>query len=91
MCNPDALIDRMNEASLSNDCVPNFQAITSFLDNELDRFNEVVKFPIHFYEDGIDSLKASFIMKQTIAMERWNGDTNYSFKDVMNMIFNTTW
>ena len=91
MCNPDALIDKMNEASLSNDCVPNFQAITSFLDNELDRFNKVEKFLIHFYEDGIDSLKASFIMKQTIAMERWNGDINYSFKDVINTIFNTTW
>lgn len=89
--NPEALVDRMEETPLSIDGKPNFQAITSFLDNEMDRFFEVEKFPIHFYEDGIESLKASFILRQTIAMQRWNGDTNYSFKDVFKNIFNTVW
>lgn len=85
--NPEALIDRMKEKPLSANGNPDFQEITSFLNSEMDRFFEVEKFPIHFYEDGIDSLKTSFILRQTIAMERWNGAANYSFKDIFKKIF----
>lgn len=84
---PEAIIDRMKKTPLSTNNLPNFQAITSFLDNEMERFFEVEKFPIHFYDEGIDSLRSSFILRQTIAMQRWNGNDNYSFKDVFSEMF----
>jgi hypothetical protein len=86
--NPEAFIDRTKEASLSTDGKPNFQAITSFINDEMTRFFEVEKFPTNFYEDGIKSLKTTFILRRTIAMERWNGDDNYSWKDIFKKIFN---
>jgi len=85
--NPEAFMDRAREGQLSKNDSPNIQAITSFLDNEMDRFFEVEKFPVHFYEDGLTSLKGSFILRQIIAMERWKGDTTYSFKNVFNKMF----
>jgi hypothetical protein len=86
--NPEAIIDRMKKTPLSMNNIPNFEAITSFLENEMDRFFELEKFPIHFYEDGVESLKTSFILRQTIAMKRWNGEPNYSFKDIFKKMIN---
>jgi hypothetical protein len=83
---PEETIARMKEASLSASNQPNFQAITSFLDNELERFFEVEKFPTHFYEDGIKSLKGSFILRRIIAMERWRGNVTYSYKDALKKL-----
>jgi hypothetical protein len=88
---PEETIDRMKEACLSTDNNPNFQAITAFLDDEMERFFEIEKFPIHFYEEGIKSLKASFILRRTIAMQRWHGNVNYSYKNALNKIFNAVW
>jgi hypothetical protein len=85
--NPDAFMDKARATPLSKNGSPDLQAITSFLDNEMDRFFEVEKFPIHFYEDGIESLRGTFIFRRTIAMERWEGNVNYSFKDAFNKFY----
>ena len=57
----------------------------------MERFFEIEKFPIHFYQEGIKSLKASFILRRTIAMQRWHGNVNYSYKNALNKIFNAVW
>jgi len=87
--NPKGFMDRARETPLSANGSPDFRAITSFLDKEMERFFEFEKFPIHFYEDGITSLKGAFIFRRTIAIERWEGNPNYSFKDVFKKMFNT--
>jgi hypothetical protein len=81
---PDAFMDKVRATPLSKNGSPDLQAIISFLDNEMDRFFEIEKFPTHFYEDGIESLRGSFIFRRTIALERWEGNVNYSFKDAFN-------
>lgn len=85
--NPNAFMDRARETPLSKNGSPDLQAITSFLGNEMDRFFEVEKFPLHFYEDGLTSLKGSFTLRRIIAIKRWEGDTNYSYKDVFKNMF----
>ena len=85
--NPNAFMDRAREAPLSKNNGPDLQAITSFLDNEMDRFFEVEKFPLHYYEDGPTSLKGSFTLRRIIAIKRWEGDANYSFKHVFKKMF----
>lgn len=85
--NPNAFMDKARASPLSKNGSPDLQAITSFLDNEMDQFFEVEKFPIHFYEDGIESLRGSFIFRRTIAIERWEGNVNYSFKDAFNKFY----
>jgi hypothetical protein len=35
---------------------------------------EVIRGPLHYYSDGIDSFRASLRMRQMLALERWNGN-----------------
>ncbi len=86
---PEETIERMKKACLPINNQPNLEAITSFLENDLERFFEVEKFPTHFYEDGIKSLKASFILRRIIAMERWCGNITYSYKDALSRLMHT--
>jgi len=44
---------------------------------------KVEKFPVHFYEDGIDSIKATLRMRQMLAFEHWKGNTDYTLFDVI--------
>ena len=85
---PEETMERMKRACLSSNHQPDFQAITSFLDKEMERFFEVEKFPAHFYEDGIKSLQASFILRRIIAMERWRGNVSYSYKNALQKLLN---
>lgn len=83
---PEAMLDRIRKASLSNNGVPNFQGIVSFLNNEMEKFFEFEKFPIHFYQEGISSLKTTFVSNRVIAIERWKGNANYSSKDLFEQM-----
>ena len=47
---------------------------------------EVERLPTHFYEEGIESLKTSLMMRTIIAHEQWSGNKDYSFYDLMQKI-----
>lgn len=42
----------------------------------------VEKFPVHFYEEGIQSFEMCCRMRQMIAMKHFQGNENYSFYDL---------
>jgi hypothetical protein len=44
---------------------------------------EIEKFPVHFYEDGINSLKAVLRMREVVAFEHWKGNVDYTLYDVL--------
>jgi len=46
----------------------------------------VEKFPVHFYEDGIDQFETTLKIRQTIAMAHWQRNTKYSFYDVLKQM-----
>jgi len=47
---------------------------------------EVEKFPVHFYEEGITSLETTLKMRQIVAFEHWQGNTDYTLGDVIKKI-----
>jgi len=47
------------------------------------RLPDVEKFPVHFYEDGIESFRTTLMIRQMIAMEHWRGNIDYSLYDVL--------
>lgn len=49
-------------------------------------FELVESFPVHFYEDGIDSFKASLVMRETVALERWNGNKTFNMGKLISQI-----
>ena len=47
---------------------------------------DVEKFPAHFYEDGIEQIRTTLMIRQMIAMEHWRGNTDYSLKNVLEQM-----
>ena len=47
---------------------------------------DVEKFPAHFYEDGIEQLRTTLMIRQMIAMEHWRGNKDYSLKNVLEQM-----
>jgi len=51
---------------------------------DLARRAELVEaFPAHYYSEGIESLQTALQMRQAIAIQHWQGATEYSFADLI--------
>jgi hypothetical protein len=44
---------------------------------------EIERFPIHFYEDGIDGFAMTLRYRQTVALQHWLGNTEYTLMDAI--------
>jgi len=44
---------------------------------------EVERFPIHFYEDGISALDGRLVLRETVALQHWKGNKDYSSYDLI--------
>ncbi|MFI5454855.1 MAG: hypothetical protein ACHRXM_05330 [Isosphaerales bacterium] len=44
---------------------------------------EIERFPIHFYEDGIDGFAAMLRSRQTVALQHWLGNAKYTLMDAV--------
>jgi hypothetical protein len=50
---------------------------------------EIERFPVHYYEDGIEGFASALKMRQIVAMQHWLGNTAYSLFDVIQSIHPT--
>jgi tetratricopeptide (TPR) repeat protein len=41
------------------------------------------RLPVHYYEDGIRAVEALLSIRQVIAMHHWQGDTSYTYQDMI--------
>jgi hypothetical protein len=44
---------------------------------------EIERFPIHFYEDGIQGFESTLRVRQMVAYQHWLGNSEYSMHDVI--------
>jgi len=44
---------------------------------------EIERFPIHFYEDGIDGFALTLRLRQLVALQHWLGNTTYTLMDAI--------
>jgi hypothetical protein len=44
---------------------------------------EIEKFPVHFYEEGVESIKTVLRMRQIMAYQHWNGNTDCTLFDII--------
>ncbi|MBF0461426.1 MAG: SEC-C domain-containing protein [Magnetococcales bacterium] len=87
--NPDHLEDTLkNIASESDDINERRQKAISFIMQKMsEEFPEAEKFPVHYYEDGIDQFKAVLRLRQTAAIERWQGEKSVTCGSMFEKIF----
>ena len=80
-----AVVNRLFDAN--EQFVPNldiFFGSNEFTEKDTGRRTpEVEKFPVHFYEDGISSIKLVLRMRQIMACEHWKGNTDCTLSDVI--------
>ncbi len=49
---------------------------------------EIERFPIHYYEEGIEGFRSLLQMRQMIALQHLLGNSEYSLYDVLQAMFN---
>ena len=88
---PERIINTLkNTTSSFKNPVEKLRAALTLLENDCKQtLPEVERFPIHFYEEGITGLDGSLTMRETIALQHWNGNKDYSFYDLMQKIIPT--
>jgi hypothetical protein len=47
---------------------------------------EVERFPVNYYEDGIKLLEASLRMRETVSLEHWKGNKDFTLFDVIGSV-----
>lgn len=47
---------------------------------------EIESLPVHFYEDGIESLQGALKIRHIIAFEHWQGNATFSYIDIFKKI-----
>jgi hypothetical protein len=57
-------------------------------DKKQSRLPLAERFPSNFYEDGIDALKFTFQGRKYVAMQHWNGNTEYTLGDYISEVTN---
>jgi hypothetical protein len=85
---PEVLINRLSMiASSIDDTRIRSDLSFSYLEKiAKEPLAEVERFPIYYYEDGIEKIQTSLRMRQFIALQHWNGRTDYTFYDLSHEI-----
>ena len=47
---------------------------------------EIERFPVHYYEEGIDGFTLTLTIRQIVAREHWLGNTKYTTQDAIRAI-----
>ena len=48
---------------------------------------KIERLPVHFYEEGINQLENGLKMREVIAMQLWNGNSDYNFHKLIQEIY----
>ena len=85
---PDGLIEDLSRAtSTIEDPIEKANAAYPLMMEGFQKsISEVERMPIHFYEDGISSLKGRLSLREIIAMQHWQGNSDYSLNNVFEQI-----
>lgn len=87
--NPEQMIDDLREmtpesADINERRANAFAVIMQKMSEE---FPNAEKFSVHYYEDGIDQFKSSLMLRQKVALERWQGKENVTGGDMFEKMF----
>jgi hypothetical protein len=82
---PEAIIAQLTEAKKRSGLSGVFQIIDEKANEPLP---EVERFPTHYYADGIKGLEMTLRMRQSVAFEKWQGNTDFSLHTQLNRLVN---
>jgi hypothetical protein len=84
---PEALLEQMERAiSDTEDPDSRIQTFDNFFKEQAKPQAEIEEIPIHFYDDGIESLEFALLLRSGEAMEHWRGNKTFSQMDLMRQL-----
>jgi len=85
--NPEDILQAAAQFGTIPDVRERIDKVFAFMDQKSrEPLPEVEKFPVHFYEDGIQSFETALRMRQIVALEHWKGNTSFTFGDMIQKI-----
>ncbi len=84
----EKIINELTDAVSSiNDPMEKLKSAVRLLEQRSkEPFPEVERLLIYFYEEGISGLETTLKTRETIALEHWKGNKDYSFSDLVQKI-----
>jgi hypothetical protein len=89
-CDPDALVQRVIKRMGGNqDPAQMFaSAMAEFHAKARQALPEIERFPVHYYEDGIDGFVLALRVRQMVAMHHWLGNHAFTMSDALQALRN---
>jgi hypothetical protein len=85
---PDQFMNELEEFSKIDDINEKREKAFRFIEEKMsEKLPEAEKFLVNFYDDGIDQFKLTLRLRQKVAIERWQGNENVSFDNIMNKVY----
>jgi hypothetical protein len=85
--NPEDILQAAAQFGTIPDVRERIDKVFAFMDQKSrEPLPDVEKFPVHFYEDGIQSFETALRMRQIVALEHWQGNTEFTFGDMIQKI-----
>lgn len=85
--NPEDILQAAEQFGTIPDVRERIDKVFTFMDQKSrEPLPDVEKFPVHFYEDGITSFETALKMRQLLAFEHWQGNTAFTFGDMIQKI-----
>lgn len=80
---PDEFMEEIKAIQSRTEDIDEKRALAiSYIENQFSEpFSGVERLPVHYYEEGISSLETSLIIRQSVAIKHWFGDTDYTIRD----------
>ncbi len=84
-CDPEASVRAVAELTAHvQDPQEKFRIAAEYMDARARQpLPEIERFPIHYYEEGIQTFTTTLTIRQIIAFQHWLGNTGYSMFDVI--------
>lgn len=89
---PDAIVQRVRDLTAHvQDPQEKFRiAFEDMQSGAKQPLPEIERFPIHYYEDGLQGFATSLRMRQIVALQHWLGNSTYTLFDVIEAMQKST-
>ena len=84
---PEALLEELQSFKEITDLEERRSRVFSHIEAMVtESLPEVERFPVNYYEDGIKLLEASLRMRETVSLEHWKGNKDFTLFDIIGSV-----
>jgi hypothetical protein len=88
LCDPEAAVARIVELTAHvQDPQEKGRIASEYVESQAKRsLPDIERFPVHYYEDGIQGFTTALRLRQIVALQHWLGNSEYTMFDAIQLI-----